>query len=56
MSKKWYNYFVETAPTDSPPAQPPGEPPAPPPRAADLVKDADADTELSGPVTSAGQF
>ena len=56
MSKKWYNYFVETPPTETPPAQPPGESPAPPPRAADLVKDAGADAELSGPVTTPVSF
>jgi hypothetical protein len=56
VSKKWYNYFVETASTEAPPAQPPGESPAPPPRAADLVKDADADAELSGPVTAPVSF
>ena len=56
MSKKWYNYFVETAPTEAPPAQPTGEAPATPPRAADLVKDANADAELSGPVTAPVSF
>ena len=56
MNKKWYNYFIETPPTEAPPAQPPGEAPAPPPRAADLVKDAAADPELSGPVTTPVSF
>lgn len=56
MNKKWYNYFIETPPTEAPPAQPPGEAPAPPQRAADLVKDAAADPELSGPVTTPVSF
>lgn len=56
MSKKWYNYFVETPPTEAPPAQPPGAAPVPPPRAADLVTDAPADAELSGPVTTPASF
>jgi len=56
VNKKWYNYFIETPPTEAPPAQPPGEAPAPPPRAADLVKDAAADPELSGPVTTPVSF
>jgi hypothetical protein len=56
VSKKWYNYFVETAPTEAPPAQPPGQSTTPPPRAADLVKDAEPDPELSGPVTTPVSF
>jgi len=56
VNKKWYNYFIETPPTEAPPAQPPGEAPAPPQRAADLVKDAAADPELSGPVTTPVSF
>src|SRR5580765_7381787 len=51
VSKKWYNYFVETPPTEAA-AQPPAEGTAPPARAADLVKGAEADAELSGPVTA----
>jgi uncharacterized coiled-coil protein SlyX len=55
VSKKWYNYFVETAPTEGPPAEPPAAG-AVPPRAADLVKDAEGDAELSGPVTAPVSF
>jgi hypothetical protein len=55
VSKKWYNYFVETPPTEAPPAQPRGEAPAPPPRAADLVKDS-PDPEPAGPVTAPVSF
>jgi hypothetical protein len=55
VSKKWYNYFVETPPTEAT-AQPPADATAAPPRAADLVKDAGADAELSGPVTAPVSF
>lgn len=56
MSKKWYNYFVVTAPTDAPAPDAPTDRPAAPPRAADLVKDADAEAELTGPVTAPASF
>ena len=55
MSKKWYNYFIETPPSEAPPAQPRAEAPAPPPRAADLVKET-AEPELAGPVTTPVNF
>ena len=55
MSKKWYNYFIETPPTEAAPAQPRGEAPAPPPRAADLVKET-ALVEPAGPVAAPVSF
>jgi len=55
VSKKWYNYFVVTTPSDalSPEAASPDRP-SPPSRAADLVPDADGDATFTGPVSTAG--
>lgn len=55
MSKKWYEYFVVTAPRDGDPAQDASEPPAPP-RARDLVPDAGGDAAFTTPVTSNADF
>jgi hypothetical protein len=50
VSKKWYNYFVETAPG----AETAGSPAAAdaPARVTDLVTDADAETTFAEPVTA----
>ena len=55
MSKKWYNYFVVTTPSDtlSPETASPDRP-APPSRAADLVPDAEGDATFTRPVSTAG--
>lgn len=52
MSKKWYNYFVVTTPSDT--VSPETASPAPPSRAADLVHDAEGDATFTGPVATAG--
>ena len=53
MSKKWYNYFVVTSPTDAPSAETArAEVPARPPRAADLVADAEGDATFTEPVAA----
>ena len=51
MSKKWYNYFVETAPSGAQSAETPGVP-GPPARATDLVGDSEAETTFAEPVTA----
>jgi len=56
VSKKWYNYFVETAQTGAQPGQPAAEVPHAPPRAADLVENAEGEADLSGPVTAPVSF
>lgn len=55
MSKKWYNYFVVTTPSDtlSPESASPDRR-ALPSRAADLVPDAGGDATFTEPVTTAG--
>ena len=51
MSKKWYNYFVVTPPSETPPEAVP-EARTPPPRAADLVADAEGDATFATPVAT----
>jgi hypothetical protein len=51
VSKKWYNYFVETAPSGAQSAETPGVP-GPPARATDLVGDSEAETTFAEPVTA----
>ena len=51
MSKKWYNYFVETAPAGAEPAEGPAEA-GPPSRVTDVVRDAEAETTFTEPVTA----
>jgi hypothetical protein len=58
VTKKWYNYFVVTdggdaAATPQTPAA--GSPPTPQ-RAADLVRDVEADTTFKAPVTTPADF
>ena len=50
MSKKWYNYFVETAPPGAESADP--AVPGAPARVTDLVGDAEAETTFAEPVTA----
>lgn len=52
MSKKWYNYFVVTPPSETPPEAVPEVRTPPPPRAADLVADAEGDTTFATPVAT----
>jgi hypothetical protein len=54
VSKKWYNYFVVTTPSDtvSPETASPDRPA--PSRAADLVDDAEGDATFTRPVSTAG--
>ena len=53
MSKKWYDYFVVTSPTDAPSAETsPADVPARPARAADLVPDAEGDATFTEPVAA----
>jgi hypothetical protein len=52
VSKKWYNYFVVTPPSESPPEVPPEARTPPPRRAADLVADAEGDASFSTPVAT----
>jgi Asp-tRNA(Asn)/Glu-tRNA(Gln) amidotransferase A subunit family amidase len=53
VSKKWYNYFVVTTPTDASSAETsPADVPAKPPRAADLVPDAEGDATFTEPVAA----
>ncbi len=54
MSKKWYEYFVVTAPTDG--AVTDVTDAAAPPRARDLVPDAEGDATFTAPVTSEADF
>ena len=55
MSKKWYNYFVVTTPSDtSSPETASPDRPAPTSRAADLVADAEGDATFTGPVSTTG--
>lgn len=51
MSKKWYNYFIVTAPTGDPSLVPPpsGEAPT---RASDTVPDAEGDATFTNPVVT----
>jgi hypothetical protein len=51
VSKKWYNYFVETAPSGAETAETPADP-APQARVTDLVGDAGAEPTFSEPVTA----
>jgi hypothetical protein len=50
-NKKWYSYFVVTAPTATASDTP--QPSAPPQRVTDLVPGGDADTTFSAPATTA---
>ena len=52
MSKKWYNYFVETTPGGADTAGSPAVAPNAPARVTDLVTDADADATFTEPVTA----
>ena len=52
MSKKWYNYFVVTPPSESAPQAAPEAQPRPPVRAADLVADAEGDATFDTPVAT----
>lgn len=53
MSKKWYNYFVVTTPSDTAsPDAPRSGVPASPSRAGDLVRDAEGDATFAEPVTT----
>jgi hypothetical protein len=54
VSKKWYEYFVVTAPTDG--TAPEVADDAAPPRARDLVPDAEGDASFTAPVTSDADF
>jgi hypothetical protein len=54
VSKKWYEYFVVTAPTDG--AVTDVTDAAAPPRARDLVPDAEGDATFTAPVTSEADF
>jgi hypothetical protein len=50
VSKKWYNYFVVTAPTGDPSLSPPAD--EAPTRAADTVANADGDATFTTPVST----
>jgi Asp-tRNA(Asn)/Glu-tRNA(Gln) amidotransferase A subunit family amidase len=52
VSKKWYNYFVVTTPTDASSADTSPADAARPPRAADLVQDAEGDATFTEPVAA----
>ncbi|HVS30872.1 MAG TPA: hypothetical protein VMS98_05405 [Thermoanaerobaculia bacterium] len=52
MSKKWYNYFVVTPPSESPPEAAREARTPPPRRAADLVADAEGDATFAAPVAT----
>jgi Asp-tRNA(Asn)/Glu-tRNA(Gln) amidotransferase A subunit family amidase len=52
VSKKWYNYFVETNPSG---ADSSAQPAGPSPRVTDLVADAGAETTFAEPVAAPGE-
>jgi Asp-tRNA(Asn)/Glu-tRNA(Gln) amidotransferase A subunit family amidase len=52
VSKKWYNFFVVTPPSESPPEAAPETQSAPPRRAADLVADAEGDATFATPLAT----
>jgi hypothetical protein len=54
VSKKWYEYFVVTAPSEGAASEEAA--PSAPPRARDLVPDADGDATFAAPVTSGADF
>lgn len=56
MSKKWYNFFVVTPPSESAPPAAPDFPVAPPQRAADLVADVEEDATFATPVATAADL
>jgi len=55
VSKKWYNYFVVTPPSESPTEAPETRTP-PPIRASDLVADAEGETTFAAPVNTSADL